>query len=95
LEQVVKPIPAIGGRIEETTTDGVICLISGCCLAAFDDSLLSGFLQTIIQSVYQPVSRLSERVTDYLGTSTFLNEGWRDLFIDLSSSVAAALTTAA
>jgi hypothetical protein len=44
----VNHVHTAGGGTEAVATDDTVCLPTGYCLAAFDDSLLEVFLQTII-----------------------------------------------
>jgi hypothetical protein len=81
-EQITKHVPPVGGGTRAVATEDIISLLASCCPVAFDDSLWEVFLQIVIGSS-KPI-RLEiakkKRITGYLGTSTFLNEGWHVFF---------------
>jgi hypothetical protein len=68
--------------------DGAICTTAGCYSAAFDDLLLADFLQVDHTINTSFGLKMSKRIIDYLGTSTFLSLRWRGSFWGLSSPVA-------
>jgi hypothetical protein len=77
----MSPPPPVGGGTRAVVTEDIISLPASYCPVAFDDSLLEVFLQIVIRSS-KPI-RLEiakKRITGYLGTSTFLNEGCHIFF---------------
>jgi hypothetical protein len=62
LEQAVKPVPAKGGGAKAAAKGGVIWTLAGCFSSILDELPSSSFLQMIIQSVYQPVSRYQKEL---------------------------------